>query len=126
MGLHGRVVVFGALVIEGTDLDDAGVVDQHVDGAKAAGSVGHGALGIRPDADISGDRQHLEVGMVPPKRRRSPFELFGVAGHEGQVGPFGGQLARQHQPQAARAACDDDRAPVKVVGPAAPPSLLSR
>ena len=106
-----RIFVVGELhVIERADLDDAGVVDQHVDARRTARPPGRSRRSASCAARTSaGDRQHLGERLARLDVVGRALQLLFVAGDQREPGAFVGQLARQDEAQSARPAGDDDR-----------------
>ena len=103
---HRLLEVVDGHVLERPDLDDAGVVDEHVDAAPVVDDASDRALDLVAIGDVAGDRRDLAA--LPLDVGRGTLELLLVAGGEHHVRPGARELARHRQAEAARAAEDHD------------------
>ncbi len=121
VGGHRILEVVDGHVLERPDLDDAGVVDQHVDAAAIVGDPLDGPLDLRPIAEVALDRrglaaQRLDVGG-------GPLELLFVARGQDDVRALGRERPRHRQAESARPAGDEHGRAGEVDGPPCPQRL---
>src|ERR1043166_2263290 len=104
MDRHRLLKISVRQMVEGTDGDDAGVVDEHVDAAEGVDAFVDGALSLRRRRQVgrhgySRDAAALEISFCPG-------ELLLVAGGNHHARTQAAELAREQQPQAAGTASD--------------------
>src|SRR4051812_30747979 len=93
-------------VLDRSDLDDPGVVDQYVDAAEAlhdrVDQPGRFAL----CGDVAGNRDRLDSARL--EILAGPVEFAFVAGGDGNARPFAAKLSGDEQAETAGAAGDQD------------------
>ena len=92
-------------MIERTDFDDAGVVDQDVDSIETIDDFPDGALNLIAIEQVAFDSEDLsttraEIGL-------GAREFFWIACDESDLCALFAEMSRKHEPEAARAAGDD-------------------
>ena len=116
VGLHRIVVVRQLHVVQRTDLDDSGVVDQDVDAAVVLDRLRDGAFDILALANIRWHDQHLGGRLPVVDIVRGPPEFVLVASDERDARAFSGELPCEHESEPARSAGDDNRFAAEVEG----------
>jgi hypothetical protein len=104
MELHGAFKIFALHVLERTDFDDAGVVDQDVDRAEMADDVPDGCLDLLAVEQIAGNDRNIAASVDELVMRALKF--IKITGEQGNAPAFRADLPRQHQSEAARSAGD--------------------
>src|SRR5262249_33764380 len=99
------VEIFELHVSERTNLDGAGVIDQDVDPAEALQCLLNGGLNLSRLEQVARKGQY--VGSEAVELGFGTCKLFGVAGDERHFPTAGANLARNFQPEPARAAGDE-------------------
>ena len=102
MEAHGAIEILDLHVLERTDFDGAGVVNQDVDLAEAIDDLLNSGLNLRGIEQIALDCEHLsaassEIGF-------GPGEFSGIAGKNRNAPALFANLARYFQAESARAA----------------------
>jgi hypothetical protein len=91
-------------VIERTDFDDAGVVDQNVNSVEMIDDFPNGDLNLIAIEQIAFDRENFsaatsEIGFCARK-------FLWIARDESNVSALVANVSRQHEPKSARSAAD--------------------
>ena len=111
MGRHRVLEVLRLHVLERPDLDHAGVVHQDVDARRTLEDLGDRRVDVAPS---TGCRRcmssHRRVAAAPRPEPPRALELVLVARQQAHARALRGELPRQHQAEAARAAGDHDDA----------------
>jgi hypothetical protein len=94
-------------VLEWSDLDDAGVVDQHVDAAAVVHDPADGPLDLGAIEDVALDGGDAAALLLDIGGRT--LELLLVTGGQHDVGAGRSELPRHRQAEAARPADDGHR-----------------
>src|SRR4029434_2669787 len=102
MQSHGAVVIFAGHVIERTDFNDAGVIDQDVNPAQAIDDFPDSGLNLIPieqtafrGDNFSAPRSTLGFGAG---------EFFCITREESNIPPLVANMSRQHKPKSTRSA----------------------
>jgi hypothetical protein len=104
MQLHALLEIFALHVFERPDFDDARVIDQNVDLAKALESLLDSRLNLRAIEQVAGGREHVtaagrELGF-------GTREFVRVTGQNGNASALFANLARNRQAKSARTSGD--------------------
>jgi hypothetical protein len=101
---HRVLEIDGVHGLDGTHLDDAGVVDQDVQPPEAAYGGGHHVFDLLAVGDVADLGKHLGAPVLQVQARA--VQLRRVPRADGDAAALLGQLARQQHAQPARAARD--------------------
>src|SRR5947207_1261550 len=98
------VVIFAGHVIERTDFDDAGVVDQDVDPVELIDDLANSCLNLIAIEQIAFDSENFpaagsEIGFCAG-------QFFCITREESNLSPFVANASRQHEPKSTRSATD--------------------
>jgi hypothetical protein len=104
MQSHRAVVIFAGHVIERTDFDDAGVVDQDVNPAEAIDDGPYSGLNLIAIEQIAFNGENFSAARSEIGFRAREF--FRIAREESNVSALVANVSRQHEPESARSACD--------------------
>jgi hypothetical protein len=104
MQSHRAVVIFAGHVIERTDFDDAGVIDQNVNSAELIDDFPNSDLNLIAIEQIAFDRENFsaatsEIGFCTGK-------FFWITRDESNVSALVANVSRQHEAKSARSATD--------------------
>ena len=89
------------VILDGADVEDSGVVHQHVDAAELANRNGHRGLPLLGFGDVE---VQVANGVAEPVRNRLALVVEDVAEHH--LGPLGHQRAHVRGAHSPRAATD--------------------
>jgi hypothetical protein len=93
-------------VIERTDFDDAGVVDQDVDPVEVIDDFPHSGLNLIAIEQIALDRQNVSAARSEIGFRAREF--IRITGEQSNVSALVANVSRQHEPESTRSATDQD------------------
>src|SRR5262245_22046698 len=102
MQSHRAVVIFAGHVIERTDFDDAGVVDQDVNPVEVIDHFPDGSLNLIAIAQIAFDGKNFSAARSEIGFRACEF--FSITREESNVSALGANVSRQHEPESTRSA----------------------
>ena len=105
MKLHGVFEILPRHVFQRTNFDDAGVVDQNVDLAKAIDDLTNSGSNLRRIEQVALNGQNR-----PAARSEIGFctrQFFRVAGNQCNVPALRANVSRKYEPESARSAGDD-------------------
>ena len=111
VGVHGAMKGFERLVLEGADLDDAGVVDEDVEATEAGVGLVDEVLDLGEIGEVCRDEEDLVGGRDTAFLEESllgVIELDGIAGGEHEAGSGPAEAAGEREAEAAGAAGDED------------------
>ena len=117
--VHRLLIIALGHVLDGPDLDDAGVVDQHVDGAEGFDGGTDQRFDVLADADVARGRLDVRRAAAAQVRLRGA-QLFFIAAGDDQSSAFVRETPRQQQSQPARSAGDDHNFPREIDAPIPP------
>jgi len=106
MQSHRAVIIFAGHVVERTDFDDAGVVDQNVNSVEMIDDFPNSDLNLIAIEQIACDRENFsaatsEIGFCTRK-------FFRITRDESNVSALVANVSRQHEAKSARSATDQD------------------
>ena len=104
MQSHRAVVIFAGHVIERTDFDDAGVVDQNVNPVEMIDDFPNSRLNLIAIEQIALDGQNFSAA-----RSEISFcarEFFRITREESNVSALVANMSRQHETKSTRSATD--------------------
>jgi hypothetical protein len=104
MQSHRAFVIFACHVIERTDFDDAGVVDQDVNPAEAIDDFPDSGLNLIAIKQIAFDGENFSAARSEICFRAREF--FWITREESNVSALIANLSRQHEPKSTRSATD--------------------
>src|SRR5215470_15816343 len=104
MQLHGAFEILPRHVLKRTDFDNAGVVDQNVDLAKAIDDLTNSGSNLCGVEQITFNGQNRAAARSEIALCARQF--FGVARNERDVPTFRADMSRKHEPKSARPTCD--------------------
>ena len=104
MQFHRAVVIFAGHVIERTDFDDAGVVDQDVNPVEMIDDFPDSGLNLIAIEQIAFDRENFSAASREIGFRAREF--FWITREEGNVSALVANVSRQHEPKSTRSATD--------------------
>jgi hypothetical protein len=93
-------------VIQRTDFDDAGVVDQDVDPVEVIDDFPNSDLNLIAIKQIALDRQN--VSAVRSEIGFRAREFIRITGEQSNVSALVANVSRQHEPESTRSATDQD------------------
>jgi hypothetical protein len=93
-------------VIERTDFDDAGIVDQDVDPVEVIDDVPNSGLNLIAIEQIALDRQNVSAARCEIGFRAREF--IRITGEQSNVSALVANVSRQHEPESTRSATDQD------------------
>jgi len=104
MQSHRAVVILAGHVIERTDFDDAGVVDQDVNPVEMIDDFPDSGLNLIAIEQIAFDRENFsaassEIGVCARK-------FFWITREQSNVSALVANVSRQHEPKSTRSATD--------------------
>jgi hypothetical protein len=102
MQLHISLEIFALHVLERSDIDDAGIVNQDVDFTKAFESLFYRGLNLGAIEQVALDRE--DIAAAGSKLAFGAREFAGVTGQDRNASALLANLARNHQAKAARTA----------------------
>ena len=88
-------------VVEGADLDDAGIVDEHIDRHPLVQDARDRLPHVGAPADVTANRHHTRFAEFLGNQAFGAIELARVARQEADVRALIGKLTGQHQAQSA-------------------------
>src|SRR5262249_24340230 len=107
MNVHGVDEVLAFHMLQGADLDDAGVVDQDIDAAVTVDDLRHGLFDLLGLAHVAFERRHR-----PAARHEfggDVWQLIALAGNHDDSGALAREAAHELQAETARPAGDQHR-----------------
>jgi hypothetical protein len=93
-------------VIERTDFDDAGVVDQNVDLSESIDNCPDGGLNLCAIEQIAFDNQNFAT--APNQIGSRTREFFTVARNESNAPAFRANVSSKHEPKPTRSATNEN------------------
>src|ERR1044072_375504 len=99
--LHCELEIFVRHHFQGSDLNDACVVDEHIDASEARVDIRHHRHHVVPVRHVATRSYHFSTKLFEIESRL--FELLFVACAEYETRPFARELARHHEAEASRA-----------------------
>ncbi len=111
VGGHGAAVGFEGLVLDGADLDDAGVVDEDVDAAEVVDGVVDEVDGLSGVGEVGGDEEDVVGGLdglAFDEEVTGADELVEIAGGEDEFGSGAAEALGEGEAEAAGGPGDDD------------------
>jgi hypothetical protein len=106
MQSHRAVVIFAGHVIERTDFDDAGVVDQDVNLVEAIDDFSNSSLNLIAIKQIAFDSKNFSAARTEIGFRAREF--FWITREQSNVSALVANVSRQHEPESTRPATDQD------------------
>src|SRR3954470_5552099 len=116
MNVHGLAIIFFRHHVYWADLDDAGVVHQHVDGAEVALDARDHLGDVVRIRDVAGVSANASAAAA--KIFFGALQCIGVASADGDASALTRELTREFQSQPTRAAGDQHQFVTKVHGAA--------
>ena len=119
VGVHGAGKGFERLVLDGADLDGAGVVDEDVEAAEVREGLVDEGLSLRGVSEVGGDEEDVFAGLDGAGVEESvagAVELGGIAGGEDEAVAGFAESVGEAEAEAAGAAGDDDDLPGEAPG----------
>jgi len=104
MQSHRAVIIFACHVIERTDFDDPGVVDQNVNPAEAIDDFPHSGPNLIVIEQIAFDAKNFSAARSEIGFRTRKF--FWITRDESNVSAVVANVSRQHEAKSARSATD--------------------
>jgi hypothetical protein len=106
MQSHRALVIFAGHVIQRTDFDDAGVVNQNINPVEMIDDFPDRSLNLIAIEQIAFDRENFsaarsEIGFRVP-------EFFHITCEESNLSALRANVSRQHEPEPPRATSDQD------------------
>ena len=114
VGVHGAGEGFEGLVLEGADLDDAGVVDEDIDSTEVVAGLVDDVSGLGGVGEVGGNEEDViggGDGALIEQGLLGAGELAGVAGGEDEAVSGFTEAMGEREAEAAGAAGDDDDLP---------------
>jgi len=106
MQSHRAIEIIAGHVIEGTDFDDAGVVDQDVDPVEVIDHFPNSDFNLIAIEQIALDRENFSVARSEIGFRVREF--LWITREESNLSALRANLSRQHEPESTRSASDQD------------------
>jgi hypothetical protein len=106
MQFHRAIEIITSHVIKRTDLDDTGVVNQDVNPVEAIDHFPNSSLNLIAIEQIAFDRKNFSA--APGEIGFRVREFFWITCEESNLSAPRANVSRQHEPEPARAASDQD------------------
>ena len=104
MQSHRAVVIFAAHVIERTDFDDAGVIDQNVNPVEMIDDFPDSSLNLIAIEQIAFDGENFSAARSEIGFRAREF--FWITREESNLSALVANVSRQHETKSTRSAAD--------------------
>ena len=104
MQSHRAVVIFTGHVIEWTDLDDAGVIDQDVDSVEMIDDFPNSGVNLIAIEQIALNGENLSA--TRSEVRFGADEFAGIAREQSNTPTLVANMSRQHESESTRSAAD--------------------